>query len=78
MVRLTIARNRQLSFLVDDKRSEQFDREDGDIDRHIIAVNDIRLIIYDPKLPDEDIGRHIIAVNDVRLIIYDPKLPVSG
>ena len=33
------------------------------IDRHIIAVNDIRLIIYDPKLPDGDISHHIIDLH---------------
>ena len=43
MIQLTIARSSQLSFLVDGKRSERFDRRDGDVGRHVIAVNDVTL-----------------------------------
>ena len=50
MVRLTIARCRQISFLVDSKRSEQFDREDGNVGCHVIAVNDVRHIIIAEEL----------------------------
>ena len=50
MVRLTIARCRQISFLVDGKRSEQFDREDGNVGCHVIAVNDVRHIIIAEEL----------------------------
>ena len=50
MVRLTIARSRQLSFLVDGKRSEQFDRKDGNVGCHVIAVNDVRHIIAAEEL----------------------------
>ena len=50
MVRLTISRNRQLSFLVNGKRSEQFDREDGNVGCHVIAVNDVRHIIAAEEL----------------------------
>ena len=50
MVRLTIARSRQLSFLVNGKRSEQFDREDGNVGCHVIAVNDVRHNITAEKL----------------------------
>ena len=50
MVRLTIARSRQLSFLVDGKWSAQFDREDGNVGCHVIAVNDVRHIIAAEEL----------------------------
>jgi len=50
VVRLTIARSRQLSFLVNGKRSEQFDREDGNVGCHVIAVNDVRHIIIAEEL----------------------------
>ena len=56
MIRLTIARSRQLSFLVDGKRSERFDRRDGDVGRHVIAVNDVRHIIAAEELHSGQVG----------------------
>ena len=55
MVRLTIVRSRHFSFLVNGKRSERFDREDEDVGRHVIAVNDVRHIITAEKLHSDQV-----------------------
>ena len=73
MIRLTIARSRQLSFLVDGKKSERFDRGDDDISHHVIAVNNVRHIIDAEELHSGKVGVQLsyFAVEPLPEVIRD-------
>ena len=75
VVRLITARNCQLSFLVDGKRSEWFECGDGDVDRRVISVNGVRNIIV-PELHSGqvDVELSYFAVEPLPEVVHDTQI----